>query len=103
IGDGGVLDVYEHPRQERYPNQRVLVVHCDGYAFLVPYVEAEDHLFLKAIIPSRRATRDYLRSEDETKGQAPCVMVMIARWKSATINTEVVGKLCVTVRCGDDV
>jgi len=71
IGDGGVLDVYEHPRQERYPNQRVLVVHCDGYAFLVPYVEAEDHLFLKAIIPSRRATRDHLRSEDETKGQAP--------------------------------
>lgn len=71
ISDGGVLDVYEHPNRERYPQQRILVVRCDDYAFLVPYVEAEDHLFLKTIIPSRKATRDYLRARDETEGELP--------------------------------
>lgn len=71
IGDGGVLDVHEHPRQERYPNQRVRVVRCDRYSFLGPSVEAEDQLFLKTIIPSRKVTRDYLRAEDETKGESP--------------------------------
>lgn len=66
IGDQGLLDVYEHPNRAQYPNQRVLVVACDGYAYLVPYVEDENHLFLKTVIPSRKATRDYLsRGADE--------------------------------------
>jgi hypothetical protein len=36
----------------------------DGYAALVPYVETDDHLFLKTVIPSRKG--DYLggRRED---------------------------------------
>lgn len=60
IGEGGLLDVLAHPNPERYPRQRVAVVAVDGYAMLVPYVEADDHLFLKTVIPSRKATRDYL-------------------------------------------
>ena len=60
IGDGGLLDVLAHPNPERYPHQRVAVVAVDGYAMLVPYVEADDHRFLKNVIPSRKATRDYL-------------------------------------------
>ena len=60
IAGGGLLDVLRHPRPERYPGQRVLVVAADGYAYLVPFVEESDHLFLKTIIPSRKATRDYL-------------------------------------------
>lgn len=60
IDEGGLLDVLTHPNPERYPRQRVAVVAVDGYAMLVPYVEAEDHLFLKSVIPSRKATRDYL-------------------------------------------
>ena len=35
----------------------------NGYAYLVPFVEQEDHLFLKTVIPSRKATRDYLKQE----------------------------------------
>lgn len=60
IGEGGLLDVLAHPNPERYPRQRVAVVALGGYAMLVPYVEADDHLFLKTVIPSRKATRDYL-------------------------------------------
>jgi hypothetical protein len=60
IGAGGVLDVLTHPNPERYPDQRILVVAADGYAYLVPFVEEDEYLFLKTIIPSRKATREYL-------------------------------------------
>ena len=57
---GGLLDVLAHPNQKTYPNQRVLVVASDGCACLVPFVEQADHFFLKTVMPSRKATRDYL-------------------------------------------
>ena len=57
---GGLLDVLEHPNRTKYPNQRVLVVASDGYAYLVPFIEEKDHFFLKTVIPSRKATRYYL-------------------------------------------
>jgi uncharacterized DUF497 family protein len=60
IESGGLLDILAHPNQARYPRQRVLVVACDNYAYLVPFVEEEDYFFLKTVIPSRKATRDYL-------------------------------------------
>jgi uncharacterized DUF497 family protein len=60
IEAGGLLDILAHPNQAKYPRQRVLVVACDNYVYLVPFVEEEDNFFLKTIIPSRKATRDYL-------------------------------------------
>jgi len=60
IESGGLLDILAHPNQAKYPRQRVLVVACDRYAYLVPFVEEEGYFFLKTIIPSRKATRDYL-------------------------------------------
>jgi hypothetical protein len=56
----GLLDQLRHPNPEKYPNQSVLVVALDTYVYLVPYVEESDHFFLKTVIPSRKATRDYL-------------------------------------------
>ena len=60
IEAGGLLDILAHPNQAKYPRQRVLVVACDNYAYLVPFVEEEGYFFLKTAIPSRKATRDYL-------------------------------------------
>ena len=56
----GLLDVLEHPNPSRYPSQRILVVCLNAYAYLVPFVETDSGLFLKTIIPSRKATRQYL-------------------------------------------
>jgi hypothetical protein len=56
---GAVLDDYEHPDQKRYPGQRIMVIGIDNYAYLVPYVEDEEEIFLKTIIPSRKATEIY--------------------------------------------
>jgi uncharacterized DUF497 family protein len=58
---GGLLDVLMHPNPRRYPNQKVLVVAVMEYVYLVPHVEERDHVFLKTIIPSRKATRAYGR------------------------------------------
>lgn len=59
IESGGLLDVLVHPNPRRYPNQKVLVVAVMEYVYLVPHVEESDHIFLKTVIPSRKATRDY--------------------------------------------
>ena len=56
----GLLDTLEHPNPEKYPAQRVFVVDVEGYAFLVPFVEDDETIFLKTIIPSRKMTRLYL-------------------------------------------
>ena len=65
IRRGDLLDILEHPNLERYSGQRVFVVDVDGYIYLVPFVESADEVFLKTIIPSRRATRQYLGGEGQ--------------------------------------
>ena len=61
ILDGGLLDVRRHPSQQRYPNQMVYYVKINNYVYVVPIVVRDDgSAFLKTIIPSRKATRDYL-------------------------------------------
>lgn len=60
IENGNVLDVIRHPNRERYPGQNIIVLNVDGYVWLVPYVKRKGVRFLKTIIPSRKATREYL-------------------------------------------
>ena len=60
IQQGELLDFIEHPNREKYPNQRIFVIGIDNYAFLIPYVETDEEIFLKTIIPSRKATKIYL-------------------------------------------
>ena len=60
---GEVLDTIEHPNQERYPGQKIAVVMIDTYVYLVPYVEHNEEIFLKTIIPSRKATNKYVREK----------------------------------------
>jgi uncharacterized DUF497 family protein len=58
---GCLLDVLEHPNQEKYQEQKVLVVQVDDYVYLVPFVETGEDILLKTIIPSRKATKKYLK------------------------------------------
>ena len=64
VEEGGLKDILIHPNQRRYPGQLVFVVAYREYVFLVPSAEENDHYFLKTIIPSRKATRDYLGMDD---------------------------------------
>lgn len=64
IADGRLLDIVEHPNSKKYEGQRILVVEIHDYAWLVPFVESQDEVFLKTIIPNRKATRKYLGDEN---------------------------------------
>lgn len=57
---GDLVDVVDHSNPEKYPGQRIFVIAIDEYAYLVPFVESGSEIFLKTIIPSRKATRRYL-------------------------------------------
>ena len=57
---GAEVDIFEHPNQSRYPGQEVSVVIVDEYAYLVPFIETATVVFLKTIIPSRKATKKYV-------------------------------------------
>ncbi len=60
---GDVLVTLEHPNLERCPGQKIAVVRIDEYVYLVPYVEIGEELFLKTVIPSRKATSKYVRAK----------------------------------------
>jgi uncharacterized DUF497 family protein len=65
IDHGFLLDVLEHPNQEKYKGQKIFVVQMEGYVYLVPFIESENDIFLKTIIPSRKATKRYLKGSEE--------------------------------------
>ena len=65
IENGKLLDVIRHPNQTKYKGQRVYVIEIEGYAYMVPYVEDDDVIFLKTIFPSRKYTNMYLRKDEK--------------------------------------
>ncbi len=64
IEANGILDMYSHPNQEKYPKQQILVVAFNNYIYLVPFVEEPDYYFLKTVMPSRKAMKQYLIKEN---------------------------------------
>jgi uncharacterized DUF497 family protein len=60
IYEGEVLDIVQHPNRVKYPAQKMFILNIEEYAYLVPFIETQEHLFLKSIIPSRKATKRYL-------------------------------------------
>lgn len=58
---GDILDIVPHPQQDKYPDQKMVIVAMENYAYLVPFIETENIIFLKTIIPSRKATKKYLK------------------------------------------
>ncbi len=65
INLGNELDIYDHPDQQKYPNQKISVVQVEDYVYLVPYIENDEEIFLKTIIPSRKATKQYIGEKNE--------------------------------------
>ena len=65
IEAGGLLDILADPKPGKYPHQKVLVIACDGYAYLMPFVAQEGHFFCKIVIPNRKETGDYLNQGED--------------------------------------
>lgn len=64
ISNGAVIDVIENQNSEKYKDQLMFIIEIDSYAYIVPFVENNDEIFLKTIYPSRKATKDYLNREE---------------------------------------
>ena len=61
IANDFVLDIVPHPNQRKYPNQKMFVVNIDNYVYIVPFIENDEIIYLKTVIPSRKATKKYLK------------------------------------------
>ena len=70
VETGGLLQITPHQNQSRYPRQKVMIVEIAQYGYLVPYVDAAEHFFLKTIIPSRKATRDLIARKGQSDDKA---------------------------------
>jgi len=58
-----LIAIIDHPNKEKYGHQKIYIVNVNNYAYLVPFVESEKEVFLKTIIPSRKATRQFMEEE----------------------------------------
>jgi hypothetical protein len=56
---GDLVDRLKHPNPEKYPGQMIFLVKIEDYIYSVPFVEDDEKIFLKTIIPNRKATRKY--------------------------------------------
>ena len=63
IEHGHLVSIVEHPNKDKYENQKMYVIDINGYIYLVPFVENDHEIFMKTIIPSRNATKQYLKGD----------------------------------------
>ena len=64
LSQGDIRMIADHPDQKKYPGQRIYFVVVENYVYLVPHIIEKDYIFLKTIIPSRKATKDYLKEQE---------------------------------------
>ena len=64
LSRGDVWKLADHPDQENYPGQKIYFVIVEDYIYLVPHVIEKDSVFLKTIIPSRKATKAYKNEQE---------------------------------------
>jgi uncharacterized DUF497 family protein len=65
--EGNVLDVVEHHNQKLHPGQKLIVAAIRDYVYLIPFVEDGQKVFLKTVIPSRKATKLYIDKGTKNK------------------------------------
>jgi len=59
LESGNITTRMQHPNSTKYPNQEIFVVRLNDYLCYVPFVESEDYIFLKTIIPSRKLKKEF--------------------------------------------
>jgi hypothetical protein len=67
IDESCILDILEHPNKDKYPNQYLIVVEVEDYAYVVPAVREKEYWFLKTLFPSRKYTERYLLEKRRKK------------------------------------
>ena len=60
-----IVDVLEHPDQEKYTGQIYILVEMDNYVYVVPAFisDSGEECHLKTIYPSRKYTKKFLKDK----------------------------------------
>ena len=61
LSQGDIWKTADHPDQASYPDQKIYFVIVEDYIYMIPFVIEDEYVFLKTIIPSRKATKDYIK------------------------------------------
>lgn len=64
LSRGDVWKMADHPDQANYPGQKVYFVVIEEYVYLVPHIIEKEYVFLKTVIPSRKATKMYMEEKE---------------------------------------
>jgi uncharacterized DUF497 family protein len=64
LSQGDIWKTANHPDQKKYHGQKIYFIIIENYIYLVPFVITDEYVFLKTIIPSRKATRDFRKGGD---------------------------------------
>ena len=59
-----ILDILYN---KNYPKQKIFVLEIKNYIYLIPFIETDEEVFLKTIIPSRKFTKKYLLNKKDEK------------------------------------
>lgn len=54
----------ERNYEKKCPGQKIYFVIVEGYIYLVPHIIEKEYIFLKTIIPNRKATNDYQKEQE---------------------------------------
>lgn len=69
IDKNKILDIVDHHNPKKHPNQKILIVEINSYAFLIPFVQNSEKIFFKTIIPNSKATKNYILKTKNEKNQ----------------------------------
>ena len=64
MSQGDIWKTAKHPDQKKYPGQKIYFVIIEDYIYIVPYIKEKEYIFLKTIIPNRKATKDYINEKE---------------------------------------
>lgn len=67
IASGDLIDLLTHPNPAEYPDQKIFLVKIDDFVFSVPFVEDNEKIFLKTIIPNSNASKKFFGGKNEKR------------------------------------
>ena len=54
-----IMDILPHHNINKYPKQEILILKKENYTYYVPFLQNNDEIILKTIVPSRKYNKKY--------------------------------------------
>lgn len=63
VEEGKIRDILVNPNNDRYKNQKFIIIEIDNYIWVVPAIIEGSNCFFKTAFPSRKYSAIYLKGE----------------------------------------